>query len=678
MAEAIGLVLGVGGLAGLFGATVDAFDQIKAAKSYSRDFEILSTMYDMRRATLLQWGTAVGLADGGASKTLSRWSNSDLRPLVERALNCIQMILTDTEELQEKYGLRRVQAQVEDQYESFSLLGTSLSRQRLRDFKSSYNRFRTSIRDRQKNTSMMRKTQWAIFDRGEFRQLLQDLGVLIDDLYKLVPMSLIEQARLIEEDASTLPNDIEHIRLIEEAREALAEDQAAEDPEDLFEVSNSTHVPEEAHLNPLEARTAPPSASFMDAARSRPAVVQSPAFASVASSNASWATALSHRASMIEARSPMNPKISVSSTCVKYSVGTCPSVQMMLQDQLAIEVIFRQTLPSEACETADVAFECGGGCLFSLPFRFRAGADVDETSTNTNKVYYSKYEKDGIQEIFAWRAKLLAKSHMRQRAYGADSAQYCCLICRLLMPDSLDIRPFIGIEAILSHLASHAGETISEITFSGSITFFGNGLSMSADNFDIDFLGVEDLSAALESGPHSTLQNVNHHPNAKQSERPQTIGKSTGNLRARRIQADSREEYMRQAFGAEQWNCRLKHRQPPQSEWVLDQQSLLSLEKVVRESGKVNSAPEIANRKNEANTSTEEIEDISLERLGRQRYLRRIPGRNEAGDRHDDRKEKMREGSLERVFAYRRRHEAHKVNLRLVAPDDITEDLIGY
>lgn len=53
-------------------------------------------MCDMPRATLLQWGIAAGLADGGASKQLSKWSHSDLRLLVERALNCVQMILTDT------------------------------------------------------------------------------------------------------------------------------------------------------------------------------------------------------------------------------------------------------------------------------------------------------------------------------------------------------------------------------------------------------------------------------------------------------------------------------------------------------------------------------------------------------------------------------------------------------
>ena len=59
MAEAVGLFLGIGGLAGLFGDMVDAFDQIRAARSFSRDYEVLSTRYDMRRALLLQWGTAV-------------------------------------------------------------------------------------------------------------------------------------------------------------------------------------------------------------------------------------------------------------------------------------------------------------------------------------------------------------------------------------------------------------------------------------------------------------------------------------------------------------------------------------------------------------------------------------------------------------------------------------------
>lgn len=416
----------------------------------------------------------------------------------------------------------------------------------------------------------MRKTQWAISDRGEFRQLLQDLGVLIDDLYKLVPVSLVEQARLIEEDASTMPNDIEHLRLIEEAREALAEDQAAEDLEDLFEVSNSIHVPEEVHLTSFDAGTAPPSASFMDAALSRPAVVQSPAFASVASSNASWATALSHRASMIEARNPMNPKTSVSSICVKYSVGTCPSVQMMLQDQLAIEAIFRQTLPSEAYEIADVAFECGGGCLFSLPFRFKEGADIDETRINTSKVYYSTYKKSGYTELFAWRASFLAKSHMRQRGdYGPGSAQYCCLICRLLLPDCLDGRTFTGVHALLVHVVSHAGKTLSGMTLSGSMTFHGSGISKSAENFNIDFLGFTSLSAVLERDYPSTFQNGNQDEDAMRSEKNQRTGLTIDNWRAREVEVGRKEEREREAVRLKQGNSMLEPHQPLHSEWVL-------------------------------------------------------------------------------------------------------------
>lgn len=222
----------------------------------------------------------------------------------------------------------------------------------------------------------MRKTQWAISDRREFRQLLQDLGALIDDLDKLLPVSKVELDRLMEEDVSTLPNDIVHLRFIEEAQEAFAEDQAAEDIEDPFRAPDSFLMPDEVHLAAIEVGTAPPPASFMAAALSRPPVFQSTTFASVASSNASWATAFSHHSSLIEARIPLNPKRAAPSTCVKYAVGTCPSVQMMLQDCLPVEASFKQSLPSETFETADVAFECGGGCFFSLPFRFQMGAET--------------------------------------------------------------------------------------------------------------------------------------------------------------------------------------------------------------------------------------------------------------------------------------------------------------
>jgi Prion-inhibition and propagation len=58
MAEAFGFIFAI---AGLYSSCIEAFDQIRAARSFGRDYEILSTRFDVRKARFLQWGDGVGL-----------------------------------------------------------------------------------------------------------------------------------------------------------------------------------------------------------------------------------------------------------------------------------------------------------------------------------------------------------------------------------------------------------------------------------------------------------------------------------------------------------------------------------------------------------------------------------------------------------------------------------------
>lgn len=218
--EAVGLVLAVGGLAGCFGAAVEAFDQIKAAKSFSRDYEIL-TRYDIRSATLFQWNMAVGVSPGSTRRIHPIQEDKSLRPVLERALNCIRMLLIDADLLQDKYGLQKVKgaSSIENDLHaetdaSTMVLESSFGRAGLNTLKDFHARFRLNIKNRQRSTSFIRKTQSAIVDARDFRRLRQDLDDLIEDLYKLVSVTLEEQSELFKKDASASPEDFEHRELL--------------------------------------------------------------------------------------------------------------------------------------------------------------------------------------------------------------------------------------------------------------------------------------------------------------------------------------------------------------------------------------------------------------------------------------------------------------------------------
>ena len=212
MAEAIGFILAV---AGLYSSCVDAFDQIRAARSFGRDYEILSTRFDVRKARFLQWGDGVGLLHEVKDGRHPHLDDPYIRPAVEQVLHCIRMLLTDTEGFKSKYGLQ------ETPEEGILTQDTStdaLISGRRRDlFRVSYDKFQARIRKKQKGSSLIAKTQWAITGRNDFQNLVSDLDGMIEDLYKLVPVQPAFRRMMVHEDITTLPEDLATLKLVDEA-----------------------------------------------------------------------------------------------------------------------------------------------------------------------------------------------------------------------------------------------------------------------------------------------------------------------------------------------------------------------------------------------------------------------------------------------------------------------------
>ena len=215
MAEAAGLVLGALSLASLFSTCVDAFDQIRAAKAFGRDYQILITRYDIRKTRLLQWGEGVGLLDETRSGRDPRLDQAELQSLLENALNCIRLLLTDTEKLRFKYGLDQNDGKAVGVKEGTSAV--TVSQRRVSTFRTSYARFLRRIKEKQNATPLARKAQWAICGADEFRSLITDLDGLIEDLHKLVPVSRRFRSLMVKEDIEALPDDLTTLKLLEEA-----------------------------------------------------------------------------------------------------------------------------------------------------------------------------------------------------------------------------------------------------------------------------------------------------------------------------------------------------------------------------------------------------------------------------------------------------------------------------
>jgi hypothetical protein len=82
--------------------------RFEPARSFGRDYEILSTRFDVRKARFLQWGDGVGLLNEAEEGRHPDLDSPAIRPAVKQVLHCIKMLLTETENLKSKYGLEEV------------------------------------------------------------------------------------------------------------------------------------------------------------------------------------------------------------------------------------------------------------------------------------------------------------------------------------------------------------------------------------------------------------------------------------------------------------------------------------------------------------------------------------------------------------------------------------------
>ncbi|ERF70730.1 hypothetical protein EPUS_05082 [Endocarpon pusillum Z07020] len=213
--EVAGLAAGAVSLAGLFSGCVDCFALIQAGRAHGRDLEILVTKLDVEKTRLLQWGDAVGLLSTDPKNRNALLDTDHTRPVIERVLQCIFMLLTDGEKLRSRYGMLEDKQGAESN--NIPIESTMVSRSRLSAFRAAYANFRNRITLQQRNANHLAKVKWAIRDREGFSNLTRDLHDFIDNLRDLVPVAPILTRLLVKEDMDSLPDDLGMLRLVDEA-----------------------------------------------------------------------------------------------------------------------------------------------------------------------------------------------------------------------------------------------------------------------------------------------------------------------------------------------------------------------------------------------------------------------------------------------------------------------------
>ena len=216
--EAIGLGVGVAGLAGLFSTCVDCLQLIQQGRYLGEAYLLLETKFANQKLRFVSWGQACGLADPEGYD--ERLNERDLRLRVEDTLVHLMRLFKDEKQLRKKYGLRQGQVPIASPSGPFTAgflvnwtaSGTSALSQKLQDLK-------RRVEKTQKQAGLRSAAKWAIADKQKFTELIRHVKDLVDDLEGLTRyLGIDERQRDIIQCEVESMTDIHSLETIEAAR----------------------------------------------------------------------------------------------------------------------------------------------------------------------------------------------------------------------------------------------------------------------------------------------------------------------------------------------------------------------------------------------------------------------------------------------------------------------------
>jgi len=190
--EAIGLTLGVLGVAGLYSTALDAIDRFSAAKSYGEDYQLFVTKANIERLRLFRWGQAVGLVRVGGSpqqhdSRIQQQHKLLQDPAVQGAvcelLAWAVCFFRDAEGVKKRHGGRG-----SGSTRGFITLRSSSIMSNTRALAFNHISPRDSAGRMQKSASALSKIKWAFLGKRRSEKLLQELSWFVDKLHELVPI----------------------------------------------------------------------------------------------------------------------------------------------------------------------------------------------------------------------------------------------------------------------------------------------------------------------------------------------------------------------------------------------------------------------------------------------------------------------------------------------------------
>jgi Prion-inhibition and propagation len=224
--DATGLVLSV---AALWTTCVQIFDVVESGRRYGMDYEILRVKLEVERIRLFNWGEAVGLSGDVNGRDIStagpsrvsttsradvRLQRKDVNDTVMTLLGYIQHVFENSERMQSAYGL--LPATRGGTQDGSTVAGSSSQLVLGAVFRKSYERLKRTARERQRTTTVARRTIWAIHDKKKFQAMVIEIRGFNDSLESLFPGSRSKIAEVMRDDVEASQN-INELQLLQNA-----------------------------------------------------------------------------------------------------------------------------------------------------------------------------------------------------------------------------------------------------------------------------------------------------------------------------------------------------------------------------------------------------------------------------------------------------------------------------
>jgi hypothetical protein len=194
------LAIGAAALAGLFNNAVDCFEFIQLGRAFGKNFQTSQLKLDNARLRLSRWGKSMDL-DQDIGDIASLQGRLEPAADVKQAEDLLGQIITlfaDAEGVSKKYRSRTAP-------QDAGSLAVHNPRTDLDPVIATlHQKMRTMSIERQNRSSVLQKTQWALYQEKHFRRLIENVTGLVDDLVELFPAAEQTQRDLCDAEVSNI------------------------------------------------------------------------------------------------------------------------------------------------------------------------------------------------------------------------------------------------------------------------------------------------------------------------------------------------------------------------------------------------------------------------------------------------------------------------------------------